>query len=97
MFLLGGTGLLIGLYRWLSGRVTRPVLAEPLQEFVRRPRLLWGVHLIYFGLFVVGAVAIYQLPALYTVLMAAVQGELSSKGNGVLAVAGRAYGSGSMI
>jgi len=46
---------------------------------------------------VVGAVAIYQLPALNTVLIAAVQGELSSKGNGVLAVAGRAYGSGSMI
>ena len=97
LFLLGGTGLLIGLYRWLSGRVTWPVLAEPLQELARRPRLLWGVHLIYFGLFVVGAVAIYQLPALNTVLMAAVQGELSSKGNGVLAVAGRAYGSGSMI
>ena len=77
--------------------MTWPVLAEPLQELAHRPRLLWGVHLIYFGLFVVAAVAIYQLPALNTVLMAAVQGELSSKGNGVLAVAGRAYGSGSMI
>src|SRR5271165_5003430 len=97
LFLLGGTGLLIGLYRWLAGRVTWPVLAEPLQELARRPRLLWGVHLVYFGLFVVGAVAIYQLPTLNTVLMAAVQRELSSKGNGVLAVAGRAYGSGSMI
>ncbi len=32
LFLLGGTGLLIGLYRWLSGRVTWPTLAEPLQE-----------------------------------------------------------------
>ncbi len=41
--------------------------------------------------------AIYQLPALNTVLMAAIQGELSSKGQGVLAVAGRAYGSGNMI
>ncbi len=60
LFLLGGTGLLIGLYRWLSGRVTWPVLAEPLQELARRPRLLWGVHLVYFGLFVVAAVAIYQ-------------------------------------
>jgi hypothetical protein len=97
LFLLGGTGLLIGLYRWLADRVTWPVLTEPLQELARRPRLLWGVHLVYFGLFVVGAVAIYQLPTLNTVLMAAVQGELSSKGQGVLAVAGRAYGSGNMI
>ncbi len=97
LFLLGGTGLLIGLYGWLSGRVTWPVLAEPLQELARRPRLLWGVHLVYFGLFVVGAVVIYQMPKLHTVLMAAVQGALSSKGNGVLAVAGRAYGSGNMI
>jgi len=97
LFLLGGTGLLIGLYRWLSGRVTWPVLAEPLQELARRSRLVWGVHLVYFGLFVVGAVAIYQLPALHTLLMTAVQGELSSKGQGVLAVAGRAYGSGNMI
>src|SRR5271157_2025376 len=97
LFLLGGTGLLIGLYRGLAGRVTWPVLTEPLQELARRPRLLWGVHLVYFGLFVVGAVAIYQLPTLNTVLMAAIQGELSSKGQGVLAVAGRAYGSGNMI
>jgi len=97
LFLLGSTGLLIGLYRWLSGRVTWPVLAEPLQELARRPRLLWGVHLVYFGLFVVGAMVIYQLPTLNTVLMAAIQGELTSKGNGVLAVAGRAYGSGNMI
>jgi hypothetical protein len=97
LFLLGGTGLLIGLYRWLAGRVTWPVLTAPLQELARRPRLLWGVHLVYFGLFLVGAVVIYQLPTLNTVLMAAVQGELSSKGQGVLAVAGRAYGSGNMI
>ena len=32
LFLLGGTGLLIGLYRWLADRVTWPILAEPLQE-----------------------------------------------------------------
>ncbi len=97
LFLLGGTGLLIGLYRWLSGRVTWPVLAEPLQEMSRRPRLLWGVHLVYFGLFILSAVAIYQIPAVNTILMAAVQGELRGKGNGALAVAGRAYGSGNMI
>ena len=97
LFLLGGTGLLIGLYRWLAGRVSWPILAVPLHEIASRPRLIWGVHLVYFGLFVLGAVAIYNLPTLHTVLMAAVQGQISSKGNGVLAVAGRAYGSGNMI
>ena len=59
---------------------------------MRRPRLLWAVHLVYFGLFVVGALIIYQLPDLHTVMMSGVQGQISDKGNGVLAVAGRAYG-----
>jgi hypothetical protein len=96
LFLLGGTGLLIGLYRYLSSRVSWPVLAEPLGELAHRPRLIWGVHVAYFGLYVLCALAVYQLPALNTLLMAAVQGELRSEGNGVLAVAGRAYGSGSI-
>jgi hypothetical protein len=97
LFLLGGTGLLIGIYRWLAGRVTWPVLAGPLKELAGRPRLLWGVHLVYFGLFVLGALMSYQWPDLHTVMMSVVQGELSSEGQGVLAVAGRAYGSGNML
>ena len=55
LFLVSGTGLLIGLYRYLAGRIAWPLLAAPLQEIVRRPRLIWAVHLVYFGLFVVGA------------------------------------------
>ena len=74
LFLLGGTGLLIGLYRWLSSRMTWAVLAGPLHELAHRPRLIWGVHLVYFGLFVLGALVISQLPALNSVLMAATQG-----------------------
>ena len=35
LFLLSGTGLLIGLYRWLAGRVTWPVLTAPLRELAR--------------------------------------------------------------
>lgn len=80
LFLLGGSGLLIGLYRWLAGRITWPVLAVPLQELAGRPRLLWGVHLVYFGLFVLGALVIYQFPDLHTFLMSAVQGEIRSQG-----------------
>lgn len=97
LFLLGGTGVLISLYSWLAVRNQSLLLAAPLQEMIRRPRLLWAVHLVYFGLFLVGALIIYQLPNVHTVLMAAVQGELSSEGKGVLAVAGRAYGTGNMV
>jgi hypothetical protein len=97
LFLLGGTGLLIGLYRWLAGRVGWSVLKAPLQEMARRPRLLWGVHLAYFGLYVLGAIIIQGFPDLHTVMMAAVQGELSSQGKGPLAIAGRAYGTGNMF
>ena len=39
----------------------RPCSRLPLQEIVRRPRLLWAVHLVYFGLFVVGSLIIYRI------------------------------------
>ncbi|MGC8639313.1 MAG: hypothetical protein ACP5XB_05470 [Isosphaeraceae bacterium] len=97
LFLLGGTGVLISLYRWLAGWVRLPLLAAPLEEMVRRPRLLWGGHLVYFGLFVVGALIIYPFPDVHTVIMTAVQGEIASKDGGVLAVAGKAYGTGNMF
>ena len=97
LFLLGGSGFLICLYRWLAGQIAWPVLASPLQELARRPRLLWGVHLVYFGLFVLGSLVIYQLPDLHTYLMSAVQGEIRSEGKGVLAIAGRAYGTGNIL
>jgi hypothetical protein len=96
IFLLGGCGLLVGFYRWLALRVSWPMLAEPLGELAVRPRLLWGVHLIYFGIFVAAALMILQAPALNTVLMTSVQGQLSGQTPGVLAVAGQAYASGNM-
>ena len=97
LFLVAGSGLLIGLYRGLAGRKVWPVLAAPLQELARRPRLLWGVHLAYFGLFVLAALVIYRLPDLQAFFMSSVQGEIRSEGNGVLAIAGRAYGTGNFL
>ena len=97
LFLLGGTGLLIGLYRRLAGRVRSGVLAAPLLEMARRPRMLWGVHLAYFGLYVLGAILIQASPELHTVLLSAVKGELSKSGKGPLALAGKAYGTGNML
>ena len=93
--LVGGSGALIGLYRWLAGRVRRPWLAAPLREMDRRPRLLWGVHLAYFGLVMAGSVAIYQLPEVQAVLLSQVRDELGSS-QGPLGIAGKAYASGSI-
>ena len=97
LFLLGGTGLLIVLYRRLAGRVRSGVLAAPLLEMARRPRMLWGVHLAYFGLYVLGAILIQASPELHTMLLSAVKGELSKSGKGPLALAGKAYGTGNMF
>jgi hypothetical protein len=97
LFLLGGTGLLIGLYRFMAGRVHSGLLAAPLLEMARRPRLLWGVHLAYFGLYVLGAILIQASPELHTVLISAVKRAISSSGKGPLAIAGNAYRTGNMF
>jgi hypothetical protein len=93
--LIGGSGALIGLYRWLASRVRWPWLAAPLQEMHRRPRLVWGVHLAYFGLVMVGSVLIYRLPEVQAVLLSLVRDALGGS-QGPLAVAGKAYASGSI-
>ena len=62
------------------------MLAAPLLEMARCPRLLWGVHLAYFGLYVVGAILIQASPEFHTVLLSAVKGELSRSGKGPLVV-----------
>jgi hypothetical protein len=97
LFLLGGTGLLIGLYRWLARRFPSGFLAPPLRELAARPRLLWGVHLAYFGLYLLGALVVSRLPILQTVLMAAVGQAFDGGGKNPLAVAGAAYVSGNMV
>jgi hypothetical protein len=97
LFLLGGTGLLIGLYRWLAGRFESGFLGPPLRELAARPRLLWGVHLAYFGLYLMGALVVSRLPILQTVLMAAVGQAFDGGGKNPLAVAGAAYGTGNIL
>jgi hypothetical protein len=93
--LVGGSGALIGLYRWLASRVRRPWVAAPLQELDRRPRLVWGVHLAYFGLVIAASVLVYQLPEVQAVLLALVRDALGGT-RGPLAIAGKAYASGSI-
>jgi hypothetical protein len=95
LFLIGGTGLFFAFYRWLARRVRWSILAEPLDEIVGRPRLFWGTHIAYFGLYVVAAVLIHENRALHGILMSSVQQAFSSQGP--LGVAGKAYLSGSII
>jgi hypothetical protein len=94
--LLGGSGVLIGLYRWGAEKVRSPWLAAPLREIERRPRLVWTVHLVYFGLVFLGALAVYELPEVQMVLMASVRDQFAGK-SGPLSAAGRAYLSGNIL
>ena len=61
----------------------------------QRPRLVWGVHLVYFGLVIFGSVLIYNMPDVQALLLSAV-GEAFSAPRGPIAAAGKAYLSGSI-
>ena len=98
ILLLGGSGALIGLFRWLAGKVQRrlgPSLPAPLLEMKARPRLVWGVHLVYFGIVIAGSLIIYELADAQLVLLGKVREALATKSN-PLGVAGEAYLSGNI-
>jgi hypothetical protein len=69
--------------------------ASPLLEMEQRPRLVWGVHLVYFGLVIFGCVLIYNMPDVQALLLSAV-GEAFAAPRGPIAAAGKAYLSGSI-
>ena len=94
--LLGGSGALIGLYRYLASRIRVAWLAKPLREVLDRPRLIWGVHLGYFGLVIVSAIWIYEMPEFQALLLSLVRGVLSAKG-GPMATVADAYISGNVL
>jgi hypothetical protein len=122
ILLLGGSGALIALFRWLAGKFASPVLAGsqitadqalsendvgagkfvvrffagPLLEMKARPRLVWGVHLIYFGLVIAGSLLIYEVADAQLVLLGKVREALATKNN-PLGVAGEAYASGNIL
>ncbi len=95
IFLLGGSGSLIAGFRWLAGKITSPFLAVPLLEMKARPRLVWSMHLVYFGLVIAGSLLIYAVPEAQVVLLGKVREALVSKGN-PLGIAGDAYRSGNI-
>ena len=96
LLLLGGCGALIALYAAWAARASWRMLKAPLEEMVRRRRLLRAVHLGYFGLMIAAALAIYELPAFQYALLGLTQSELT-EGSGVLAIAAKAYGTRNML
>jgi hypothetical protein len=78
-----------------SGKVSVPFLAGPLLEIKARPRLVWGVHLVYFGLVIAASLLVHGIPDVQAVLLGKVREAISTPNN-VLGVAGEAYLSGSI-
>jgi hypothetical protein len=96
VLLVAGSGALIGFYRWLAGAVRVPVLDAPLGEMLSRPRLLWGVHLVYFGLVVAGSILVYQFPEFQALFGAVIRAQLKGSTN-PLGVAAKAYETGNVF
>jgi len=119
ILLLGGSGALIALFRWLADKVASPVLAAsqvtadpapsaagagkvalpffagPLLEMKARPRLVWGLHVVYFGLVIAGSLLIYEVADVQIILLGKVREAIATKTN-PLGIAGQAYLSGSI-
>ncbi|HUE15496.1 MAG TPA: hypothetical protein VMR25_15125 [Planctomycetaceae bacterium] len=90
LWCLGGSGGLIGLYAAAARRVRWRVLRDPLTELSTYRGLLWGVHLVYFGLYLLAALIVYQAPDVQKTLITVLQGQIRG-GEGPLGVAGTAY------
>ena len=76
-------------------KLTMAFLAAPLLEMKTRPRLVWTVHLVYFGIVIVSSLITYQVAEAQVVLLGKVREALSTSGN-PLGVAGVAYQSGNI-
>jgi hypothetical protein len=70
-------------------------LVAPLLELQKRPRLVWGVHLAYFGLVILGAILIHEFPDVQAFFLSIV-GKALSDSKGPLGAAGHAYASGNI-
>ena len=76
-------------------KVASPFLAGPLLEMKARPRLVWSVHLVYFGLVIAGSLLIFNVPEVQVVLLGKVREALATKNN-PLGIAGEVYRSGNI-
>jgi hypothetical protein len=88
--LLGGSALIIGIFMSCSEKARGRWLAPPLAEIRQRLRLFCAVHVIYFGLCLVGMLIIYEFPDFQNAMLVMAGKEVES-GSGLLGTAGRAY------
>jgi hypothetical protein len=95
LLLLGGSGALIRLYAVAASRVRLGILHDALVALSTRRRLLWSVHLVYFGLYLLAGALVYQAPDVRNALQAITQSDLRG-GGGLLEFAGKAYLSGNI-
>lgn len=78
----------------LSSQTRARWWAAPLIEMAERPRLVWGVHLAYFGLVILGSLLVSQFPDIQRVLLSNLSAAFNSPGP--LAVAAKAYATGNI-
>jgi hypothetical protein len=90
IFLLGGCAALISLYGMAASRPWPGVLRDPLVALASRRRLNWGIHVAYFGLYLVVAALIYRTPDLWNAMQAIIPGALGGESR-TLEFAGNAY------
>ena len=95
LFIFGGSVLLIQGYLFAAGRITNAWLGPPLAEIIRHWKLFSLLHLVYFGIYFVGCMLIYESPLVQDFILVMLRGQIESE-SGVLGVAGQAYKSGSI-
>ncbi len=94
-FFLGGSGAFIVLWRSLATRSAGRGLFGPLVEVSARPRLVWGLHLFYFGLVIGGSLLSFLAPEAQVVLLGKVR-ELVRVKDSPLGMLGESYASGNI-
>jgi hypothetical protein len=95
IFLLGGSGAFIALWRSLAVRSAGRGLFGPLVEVSARPRLVWGLHLFYFGLVIGGSLLSFLAPEAQVVLLGKIR-ELVRAKDSPLGMLGESYASGNI-
>ena len=92
LLLLGGSLALMAIYRAMAPRIGWRVLHDPLAELAARPKLLGGLHVLYFGLVLAASAIIYHFPELQMSVLSVTRGAFTDP-HTPLAAVGKAYGS----
>ena len=95
IFLLGGSGAFIALWRSLAIRSAGRGLFGPLVDVSARPRLVWGLHLFYFGLVIGGSLLSFLAREAQVVLLGKIR-ELVRVKDSPLGTLGESFANGNI-